>query len=227
MIRGAVFDVDHTLFDRYATLCEILPGARERFALAEGVTDAQLTSAWIAADKKYVHFGWKRMFGELAKTGVFAPPAPSPEELGAFLWETFARVAVPFPYTRPTLEELRRRGLRLAVITNGKSALQRKKLEMIGLDGFFDEVIVSEEVGIDKPDPEIFHIMARRLGLPEKELCYVGDSEENDVKGSRAAGYTPVWIRTTGSWEFPEIPMPRLRINALYELLDYDFDTLG
>ena len=79
MIRGAVFDVDHTLFDRYATLCKILPEARERFALAEGVTDAQLTSAWIAADKKYVHFGWKRMFGELAKTGVFAPPAPSPE----------------------------------------------------------------------------------------------------------------------------------------------------
>ena len=77
MIRGAVFDVDHTLFDRYATLCEILPGARERFALAEGVTDAQLTSAWIAADKKFVHFGWKRMFGELEKTGVCGRPFPA------------------------------------------------------------------------------------------------------------------------------------------------------
>lgn len=226
MIRGVVFDLDHTLFDRYATLRAILPEARSRFSLAEGITDEKLTEAWIAADRRYVHFGWPKMFGELAKTGVFADPAPAPNELGAFLRDTFSRVAVPFPDARPVLCELRRRGLRLAVITNGKSALQRKKLEMIGLTDLFDEILVSEEAGVEKPDPAIFRVMERRLGLPADELCYVGDNEVNDVKGARAAGWLPVWIRTTGSWEFPEIPVPRYCVDTLRELLDFNFDTL-
>jgi putative hydrolase of the HAD superfamily len=87
----------------------------------------------------------------------------------------------------PTLEELARRGLRLAVVSNWDSHLP-KLLAALDLDRFFPVIAVSaiEEVG--KPDPEIFHRACRRLEVEPAEALHVGDSVSEDFEGARSAG---------------------------------------
>lgn len=87
----------------------------------------------------------------------------------------------------PTLEELARRGLRMAVVSNWDSYLPTL-LAALGLDRFFAVIAVSaiEEVG--KPDPEIFHRACRRLEVEPSEALHVGDSISEDFEGARSAG---------------------------------------
>ena len=78
---------------------------------------------------------------------------------------------------------VQQKGSFLGVITNGPSAHQRKKYRALGLADWIseDHVITSGEVGINKPDPEIFRIAALRWGLSPQKTWYVGDSYEHDI----------------------------------------------
>jgi putative hydrolase of the HAD superfamily len=87
----------------------------------------------------------------------------------------------------PTLEELARRGLRLAVVSNWDSHLP-KLLAALRLDRFFPVIAVSAIEEIGKPDPEIFHRACRRLEVEPAEALHVGDSVSEDFEGARSAG---------------------------------------
>jgi putative hydrolase of the HAD superfamily len=92
-----------------------------------------------------------------------------------------------------TLEALRGRGYRMAVISNADGRV-RRLLEEAGLTGHLEFVIDSAEVGIEKPDPRIFRTAADRLDLPPSVCAYVGDIYEIDVVGALGAGLEPVLI---------------------------------
>jgi putative hydrolase of the HAD superfamily len=62
--------------------------------------------------------------------------------------------------------------------------------------------------------------MSQRLGIPAEELMYVGDHPINDIDGSRNAGYTPVWVKTTGYWCFEEIPRAEYEVETVAEIPD-------
>ena len=109
-------------------------------------------------------------------------------------------------------------GYKVGLITNGEPGLQHKKLEMLGLQNAFDEVIVSGETAYEKPQKEIFLMMAEKLNITPDEMMYIGDHPLNDVDGARNAGCVPVWVKTTGTWIFPEIPKPELQIETVAEL---------
>ena len=102
----------------------------------------------------------------------------------------------------PTLEELARRGLRLAVVSNWDSHLPTL-LASLRLDRFFAVVLVSaiEEVG--KPDPEIFRRACRRLGVAPAEALHVGDSVSEDYEGARSAGLGALLLDRRNA--FPEV----------------------
>lgn len=85
----------------------------------------------------------------------------------------------------------------VALITNGTSYLQRAKIEHLGIAKFFNDILISEEVGIQKPDTRIFNVACYRLGVSPSSTKYIGDGFENDVKGSAAAGLNPVWLNRT------------------------------
>jgi putative hydrolase of the HAD superfamily len=111
--------------------------------------------------------------------------------------EHYRRTWRAFPDTLPALESLSRR-FRLAVVTNGEGTQQRAKLEATGLQKFFADVLVSGDVQISKPDPGIFRLSEKNLGLGPESLAYVGDRLDVDVAGAQAAGWTPVWLDRKG-----------------------------
>lgn len=116
-------------------------------------------------------------------------------------------------HTVETLEELKRRGYRLGVISNADGRVEGLLTEL-GLRSHFEVVIDSGDVGVEKPDPRIFRLALERMGVEPHEAAYVGDVYEIDVVGARAAGLRPFLID----------PLSRLggldceRISALHEL---------
>lgn len=86
---------------------------------------------------------------------------------------------------------VRRAGMRLALISNWDDRLSGL-LASMGIDGWFDEILVSGELGCEKPDPRIFEIACRRLGVAPAQALHVGDSLRADVEGARGAGLRAV-----------------------------------
>lgn len=106
----------------------------------------------------------------------------------------------------------------VGLITNGPSKIQRDKLIWLDIAHLFPLALVSEEEGIAKPDPEIFHRALRLVGSQPEEAVYIGNAPEIDVAGAQAAGLTSVWINR-GSQPWPGGKRPDYEITNLRSLL--------
>lgn len=104
----------------------------------------------------------------------------------------------PFPAAVPILRRARSLGLRVGLLTNGPSGLQRAKLAVTRLEGELDAIAISEEIGAAKPDREAFERAAELLGCGLSELAMVGDSPAYDIEGALAAGLAAA-VLVTGS----------------------------
>lgn len=217
MIKAVVFDLDHTLFDRYATIKKLVPQLRKHFDLGDGITDEYFIQELSYADKHFVHKGWEGIYNHLVSKGIFKT-LPGFEEYTEIVLRHFRHIAEKYDFAEPTLKKIKSKGYKIGLITNGSHELQYKKLGMLELTDLFDEIIVSGDTPYQKPDERIFLMMAEKMGVEPSEMMYVGDHPLNDVEGSRKAGCVSVWVKTTGTWIFPEIEKPTLQIETVEEL---------
>lgn len=84
---------------------------------------------------------------------------------------------------KETLHELKRKGIKLGIITDGRPEGQRNKIEALGLCKIMDYIIVTDELGGEqfrKPHPRAFELMRQSLGVQFDEMMYVGDNPEKD-----------------------------------------------
>lgn len=96
---------------------------------------------------------------------------------------------------RSLLRQVRDAGLRTAILTNGTVDPQRRKIEKHGLAGLVDLVVVTEEIGVHKPDPRAFGHVLAGLDVPAVDAAMVGDDLRNDVDGALAADFQrAVWL---------------------------------
>lgn len=102
-----------------------------------------------------------------------------------------------YPDTRPLMAELRRRGLRLGLVSNATD-LARRVMDHLDMTRLFDAVVISSEVGVRKPDKRIFHIASERLGVPPSRALHIGDKLAVDIKGARRAGMNAILIDRMG-----------------------------
>lgn len=101
------------------------------------------------------------------------------------------------PGTAEALQTLRDDGLRLGVISNADGRMEAV-LEEVGLRPFFEFVVDSERVGVEKPDPRIFREGCRLLDLPPEACLYVGDLYPVDYVGATGAGLQAVLLDPLG-----------------------------
>lgn len=101
------------------------------------------------------------------------------------------------------LRQLRSRGWKVGVVTNGGPA-QFGKLEATNLIEEFDAICVSEVVGATKPDPTIFEMAADLCGTP-LEGWMTGDSVTADIAGGRGVGLRTIWIARGRRWASPDL----------------------
>jgi putative hydrolase of the HAD superfamily len=111
--------------------------------------------------------------------------------------EAYQRSRQAVPGALALLEQLRGRAA-VAVVSNNVQAEQEEKLRHLGMCQLIDVLVVSETVGVAKPDPAIFAAALRQLGCAADDAVMLGDSWAADVIGARAAGVRAIWLNRHG-----------------------------
>lgn len=107
------------------------------------------------------------------------------------------RIVRLVPGTMELLEYLKPK-YHLHIITNGFQEVQYTKLNGSGMEPYFETLTVSEEVGVKKPNPEIFQYALRKAGATAEESLMIGDEMAVDIDGARAAGIDQIFFNATG-----------------------------
>lgn len=159
MIKAILFDFDGTLLDSVPDI---------------------LTAAEHAASVIGVPFGRNQMRGliglPLADEGRILAGERGEEWQAAYRSVYTSLTPHLFPGTIEMLETLRRRGLKLAVVTSKRRRSALRQLEDSGIDGLFDVVVTCEDVEQPKPHPECVIAALHALGVEAQEAVFVGDS---------------------------------------------------
>ncbi|PWL82054.1 MAG: riboflavin biosynthesis protein RibF [Clostridia bacterium] len=213
-IRAVLFDFDDTLTKRdlsFAGCCRLF--LKRHFPMPDGTAfDDAAERLTAASHHGYLPFD-RTVYDDLCKAHGVAVPF---EEFSRFLQVGYPISTVVVDDARPTLEALRKKGLKLGVLTNGSAILQNRKLDISGLRPLFDGVTVGGEEGVDKPHAAVFERAAMRLGVPPEDCLFVGDNVKNDIEGSLDAGMQAVFV----DHGYPDFPLTRPvpRIRSLMEL---------
>jgi len=197
MLKKAVFfDVDDTLYDTsgFAKLA--------RKAALGVMIDAGLP---LSSDKAYSLLkeiikekgsNYDKHFNVLTKR-VFGEEKPLLIALGMITYHNvkFALLRL-FPNTMSTLIYLKKEGYHLGVISNGITIKQWEKLIRLGLHHFFDEVVTSQEAGVEKPDKKIFELALSRMQCKAENSIMVGDKFSEDILGALNVGMSTILINS-------------------------------
>jgi HAD superfamily hydrolase (TIGR01549 family) len=105
-----------------------------------------------------------------------------------------------------TLAALKEQGYVLGVLSN-RDKSYADYLARRGLDEFFSLTIFAGEAGMYKPNPDVFHYLLEKAGVPAGESVYVGDNYYADVVGARSAGMLPVLLDVHGVFDEPDCPV--------------------
>ena len=99
-----------------------------------------------------------------------------------------------FPEALETLEKLKERDIKLALITNGDSYTQRYKINKFMLEGYFDIILVEGELGFGKPDGRVYEKALAALAVTPEDAWMAGDNLEWDVKAPQELGIHAIWV---------------------------------
>ncbi|MFQ6068839.1 MAG: HAD family hydrolase [Candidatus Bathyarchaeia archaeon] len=101
----------------------------------------------------------------------------------------------PSPVVISTLSVLKGKGYKMGVVTDGSRKSAHEILHRLGITQFFDAIVISEDVGVEKPDPKIFQKALIRLDSKPSQSIMVGDSIERDINGAKKLGMVTVLMQ--------------------------------
>ncbi len=90
---------------------------------------------------------------------------------------------------REILNALATDGRRMGIISNGFTEVQHNKLRSSGIAEYFEHIILSDDVGVNKPSPEFFNAAAAAAGVSPEMCVAIGDNTETDINGALGAGW--------------------------------------
>lgn len=139
------------------------------------------------------------------------------EKANELFTEGLANSTALMEHAEEIIQYLHEKNYKLYVVTNGRLKLQRPRVMNSKIGEYISDIIVSEEVGVDKPNPEIFHTLLRKANLKPEEVIMVGDSLDKDIKGAQNAGIASIWYNPEGDVNAIDI-VPDYEISNLLEL---------
>jgi putative hydrolase of the HAD superfamily len=220
MVRALLFDLDETLLDRGASLARFIEDHCSRLRPHPAAPFERWVSRFIELDQQGCadkHDVYRALLDEFAIKGATAA------EMVADFRPRFGSSCRLCADAVDVLRGLRRRGFGLGVVTNGSPQMQRAKVEETGLARWVDTLLISEEEGVKKPDPQIFFRAADRLGVHAPECAFIGDNPVTDICGAHQVGMHTVWYTHGSAWP-AEIPVrPTFTITRLSDLLSIRF----
>lgn len=216
--KAILFDLDDTLLDRNQAVDNIFHIMLEE---CYGNVEDMLKAEMLRKFKMYDNRG----YGVSDKTAVFEsffnefPPLlrlPQPQE---FWNQQFPQCFSISEHTVNLLKAIQEH-MKIAIITNGTTHRQKAKIMNTGLHECFDVILISEEVGLEKPDQRIYQLALNKLQVQPEDALFVGDDLEKDVGGPQGAGLKGIWFNPSGIDNDSDIK-PDEEIQSLDELLHY------
>ena len=224
------FDLDDTLFDfSWASLVSLRrlwdesAAIRSRFDTPEAFLDEY-------------HIHNKRMW-QLHESGqitadflkperfrlTLAPEREDEETLKAmrrlndrYLW-LLGECDAPVEGAKDLLDQLSRKSL-IGVLTNGFTEAQYRKLRSTGLDRYIQRMVISDEIGIQKPDIRLFRYAEQATGAVPETTLMIGDNPDNDVAGALSAGWSAIYLDRKGKPFASESNLYLGRIDTLQDI---------
>ena len=210
-------EIQFVYFDCGGTLLRVLPSvgttysnraAEHGFRVEADFLDHRFLQAWNdskgrararehACSDEILRDEWRRIV-----TDTFGDSIPS-EAMGEVFEDLYLHFVEPSAWTldpgiRPLLERLRRQGFRLGILSNWDRRL-RRTLEKLGLLELFDEFVISNEIGWEKPHPVVFEQAVEKAGCGAENILHVGDSREADILPALGHGMRALWVGPSSS----------------------------
>ena len=200
-IEAILFDLDDTIFDRTLAQNEAISAILRMFPDLLGSIDENVArDAFFEADRLAIHIESQgstleevltlrsRTFLNLLGLGM-----DRAQEITEAYTKNYREISTPVNGSMSVLRVLS--GLfPLGLVSNGYPDVQHTKIDSLKIRPFFEFTLISEEIGIRKPDPEIFLRAAQMLGVEPPKCLFVGDSYQNDIFGAKRAGMQACWL---------------------------------
>ena len=201
-LKAIIFDAYGTLFDvnSAAEKCKSKIGDKwENFANYWRTT--QLEYTWLRSlMNKHKDF-WKITEDSLDKS---MKKFEIDQDMRSELLDLY-KILSPYPETKNTLEQLKNKNYKIAILSNGTPSLLNELIEKNNMKIFFDDIFSIEEVGIFKPSSKVYEIPIKKYKIDKREVAFLS-SNTWDVCGGGNFGYNSIWVN---------------RNKNIFDILDY------
>jgi putative hydrolase of the HAD superfamily len=210
--RAVLLDLDDTILDDSGSTSSCWLEAcrvhRDELGIVDPITayvSIERVREWYWSDPERHRVGRldlaaaRREVAHLALKDVGINDEALAGKIGDTYHELRDRLLQPFDHAIDTVEWLRSRGCRLALLTNGSAQMQRRKIDRFRLASHFDTILIEGEVGFGKPDPRVYKRALEVLGVAPGDTWMVGDNLEWDVAEPQRQGIYGIWIDVRGS----------------------------
>jgi len=218
-IKAVIFDLDNTLIDFLKMKKEAC-----RFALKAMIKKGL---------KVLFEPGYKKLMETYIRTGIDSNTAFEQflKEAGCCDTKILAagineylkvknKFLKPYPNVKTTLKKLKKRGLKLAIVTDAPRLKAYQRLVAMGIDDYFDFVTGFEDTGKEKISQLPFKVAIERLKIKPENIMMVSDSISRDLIGARKLGMITVLAKYGQVWKETEKGKPDFEINDISEILN-------
>ena len=200
MMKAIVFDVDDTLYDLSVPF-------KEAFAEVFPEEKIDLEGAFLASRRYSDSVYARSLSGEMSMEEMYIYRFESAfrdygmiiDAQGALEFQAVYELKQQEIFMTEQMKQLLTKLMKkkeLGIITNGPAQHQWDKINALGIKEWIpvEHIFISGEQGVAKPEKEIFELAEKKMSLQPDEICYVGDSYENDMEGAKRAGWKTIWF---------------------------------
>ena len=212
MVKAVIFDLDNTLYDYEKTNDLAMKELAKIGASLFDVSEEKFLQVYDEAKsfvKQHICVGQasqhNRIFYAQRTAEIFGKgQAHLPLKLYNAYWDNFIEHIELYDGALDFLRELKSHEIRLAVCTDMTAHIQYRKLERLGIADIIDCMVTSEEAGVEKPSPIMFHLTLDKTGTHSSDTIYIGDSFERDIIGAQNVAMQAVWFTAGRTEKSPE-----------------------
>jgi 2-haloacid dehalogenase len=201
-------DIKACVFDAYGTLFDVHSAVGAHAARLGQKADA-ISATWRSKQLEYTwlrslmgrHADFWEVTGAALDFALERHGIDTQTETHSRLREALMQAYLtlsPYPEVTTTLAELRQRGFRLAILSNGSPGMLEAAVDNAQLQATFEAVLSVESVGVYKPDPRVYQMAVEQLALPREHILFLS-SNGWDVSGAKAFGFPVFWINRAGA----------------------------